>query len=282
MQFYDVFTNYREFGKCLGYSRNPKGFYKDIRKEINHKNLMDNQLLKNSKFNFILENQKPINFIMEGAWYENHMVYYNIWPGVFDTFIKTRIDIKAELLKYAHPCFAIRLPKMEEPILSFDYQDRKAWIESLIVVGIDYEKDTRISIKIIYRVDDVECPGDIIRVVHMPKNETIEENFDMYSLICRDNEDEDYIIPASIIDACCRLTVAVIFLSTESHKVLEYDVLAKHLEAYRAIEDEHKKKEYEVKAKSKGKFGWNIGSGRGDRNLKLPRGVSYEQTALVV
>ena len=51
--------------------------------------------------------------------------------------------------------------------------------------------------------------------------------------------------------------------------------IAEHLEAYEKLkEGSPKRKEYEIKAKRKGKFGWNIGIGEG-RNLRLPNGVSY-------
>jgi hypothetical protein len=84
-------------------------------------------------------------------------------------------------------------------------------------------------------------------------------------------------IPVSVMDAMMRLLIAVHFLATGSHKVLEFDVLSKHLSAYRALEvNNPKRKEYEKKAQIAGKYGWNISYGRAERGLKLPNGISYE------
>ncbi len=273
MKFFDVWTTYKHFGKELGYKRDQENFYRDIRQAY-----IDKQQGIPSKFDYIISHQNAENVFIEGAWYACHMPYYNVWPGVFDTFIKTRLDIKAELLRFAHSCFAIRLPRTEEPILSFNFQDKPAWIESFIIFGLPEEKGyIRLTMKASYRIEGYECPGCFSKIVSMPANETIEQNFNRAGYSGSDIYGEEYTVPNSIMDACARLTVAVIFLSTGSHKVLEYDVLSKHLEVYRRETKGHKKKDYERKARDKGKFGWNIGSGRGDRRLKLPRGVSYEE-----
>lgn len=278
MRFYDVWTIYKEFGKKYGYSLNPNQFYRNV---VNEYMRLKKEPNTPPRFDFI-----PYlsfhNAVSEQQWYKNNMPYYNVWPGVFDTFIKTRLDIKAKLLKFAHPSFAIRIPIMDEPLLSFKYQGYNAWIESLIILGEkpdQFYDTTGISIKAIYRIDhpDHLFPGTFNQVTRIPEDCTIEEGFTRDAVVNKDHNGVDYSIPSSIVDACCRLTVAVAFLSTGSHKILEYDVLSKHLDAYRAIRDEKKRKEYEDKAKEKGKFGWNIGHGRGDRHLQIPRGISYEQ-----
>lgn len=276
MQFYDVWTNYKEFGKKYGYARNPLRFYDEVLKEYGKLDMGEIEYLK---FPFIRFTHY-MNMVAEQNWYKNHMPYYKVWPGIFDTFIKTRIDIKTKLLNFSHNTFAIRLPIIDEPILTFNYMGNKAWVESIIIQGMKINDDyTRFSMKVIYRADNKEysCPGTFNKALIMENNKTIEEEFGTEEIVEKDYNDKEYIIPSSIVDSCCRLSVAVCFLSTGSHKVLEYDVLSKHLQKYRELEDNNKKKLYEQKAKEKGKFGWNIGVGRGDRNLKLPRGVSYEQ-----
>jgi len=279
MQFFEVETAYNLFRKRYGY-KDPIAFYKDVVKDY-----MDVMAARQAepKFFFFPYISFPI-IITEQAWYQEHMPYYKVWPGVFDTFVKTRLDIKAELLRFPHEAFSILLPKTDEPILSFDFNGSLATVQTITVIGDskDLRKEgyTGINMRVVYRVEDrneFQYPGSFMKSVVMPLDETIEEGIDRDGYIDTTCMGEEYELPASIIDACVRLTIATIFLATGSHKVLEYDVLAKHLEAYRKMrgQDEDKTKEYEKKARAKGKFGWNIGSGRGDRGLKLPNGVSY-------
>lgn len=277
MEFYEVNTAYDLFKKEYGY-KDPKAFYKDVIAEANRWKISGGE----PRFFFI----PHINFralTIEACWYEKRMPYYKIWPGVFDTFIKTRLDIKAELLKFPHNAFAIRLPKTTEPLLSFDYQGYVAVIKSIIIVGgfkeIVREGFVTIDIRVIYDGNNPEYPypGSFHKIVSMSVDDIIEEGLGIREVSGNDMEGKQFSIPFEIVDACFRLTVATMFLATGSHKVLEFDVLAKHLQAYKEIKETNavKRKEYENKAKQKGKFGWNIGSGRGDRGLKLPNGVSY-------
>lgn len=276
MQFYDVWTTYKEFGKIFGYNRDPLRFYNDVVKDYHKLRIKE---IENPHF-FFTKFVCLENILEEQKWYKNHMPYYKVWAGVFDTFIKTRIDIKTKLLKFAHPTFAILLPNITPPILTFYYKNNLAWVESIIISGKTLNDEyTEFSMKVIYRIDnkDFSCPGTVMQLTRISCEETIEQGFEIREVKRKDYNDQEYIIPYSIMDACCRLSVATCFLSTGSHKIIEYDVLAKHLQAYRELEDENKKNYYETKAKEKGKFGWNIGTGRGDRNLKLPRGISYEE-----
>ena len=74
-----------------------------------------------------------------------------------------------------------------------------------------------------------------------------------------------------------KLALGVSLLATASQKILERDVLAKQLEAYRKMKDKGDTqgcREIEKKAKKKGKFGWNIGKPRA-RRLPLSQGNSY-------
>jgi len=272
MQFFEVETAYRLHRKDYGY-KDGLQFYKDA--------LIDAEAGRhtgNYKFDFF--NQVNSSSVMVDSWWESaKKPYYKIWPGVFDTFIKTRLDIKAELLRFPHDVYAILLPKTDEPLLSFDVNDGLSVVESIIVSGFDLRDDGMVGItfKVIYRTEGYEFPGSFIRLVKMSINDTIEQGIEIQDFHGLTRDGRPHIIPGEIMDACVRLIVATTFLATGSHKVLEYDVLSKHLNAYREIREENaaKRKEYEDKAKAKGKFGWNIGSGRGDRGLKLPNGTSY-------
>ena len=55
-------------------------------------------------------------------------------------------------------------------------------------------------------------------------------------------------------------------------------MLNKHLLAYEKEPDNSpRKKQIEEKSKKRGKFGWHIGKGKAGRELKLPKGISYEE-----
>jgi hypothetical protein len=280
MQFYDVETAYKLFRKEYGY-KDPAIFYKDVYQD--YLSFMKGN--KNPRFYFVPYISFPA-IISEQCWYQERMPYYKIWAGVFDTFIKTRIDIKARLLKFPHQTFSILLPKTKEGLLTFDFNGKLATVQSITVIGDSTEATKEegfvgISLRVIYRVDDpaneYKYPGSFLKTVRMPIDDTIENGINRDGYTDQTHNGEDYLIPHFIMDACVRLVVATIFLATGSHKVLEYDVLAKHLNAYREEREANskKRKSYENKAKQKGKFGWNIGSGRGNRGLKLPNGTSY-------
>jgi len=261
MQFYDIWTSYNVIGKKL-YGRDWKRYYQDA---IFKKKPIEE--LDKGRFH-----REALS--IEYAWIEAHKPYYQIWPGVADEFIKTRIDIDCSLLKSPHQVFAIKMPILDAPILSFKYQDKTSIVESMVITHIP----PNIMIwRITFRVEDIDNPGSAAFSLHLKDGLTIEECIGEFSeFYAKDTEDKPFTIPASIQDACLRLIVGVHFLATGSHKILEYDVLSKHLAAYRELEKESpKRKEYENRAKKKGKFGWNIGSGRGERGLKLPRGLSY-------
>lgn len=247
-----------------------------------------------------------ITAIDEFQWLKSGKPYYQIWPAVADEFLKTRLDIKCSFLKTPHKVFLIKLPILDNPLLSFKLEDGNiGYIKTINVVHktgkeryrhlvdnkskyadmLDFVKDDNEDIFIEWTLsyylenqDKGLEEGTITRTIHLKDDSTIEEQLEKHICIKDEYLNSGNKIPASIIDATIRLLIAVHFLATGSHKVLEYDVLSKHLSAYRALEENNpKRKEYEHKAKIAGKYGWNIGYGRAERGLKLPAGVSYEE-----
>lgn len=281
MKFCDVRTTY-EYYKSLG-----------------HKDLQYNQLYDLLLDNFLKEfpdnhphKARSINQLMsERHWYNLGCPYYKIYPAVIDQFIKTDINIDAALLKPPHSSFVIKLP--EEPILSFRDKDRNYYVRTILVYhaaeeyktsrfsGLEKTKDQE---ALMLWVDTNESFEDKTPILYFhraifPREEeikTIDECFEPIADV--GHEDTGAIIPASIVEAVLRLTVGVCFLATGSHKILEYDVLKKHLAQYRRLHEENqKRKELEKKAKRLGKFGWNIGIDKEGRHLSLPRGVTYAE-----
>jgi hypothetical protein len=271
MQFYEVETLYRTHRKDLGYKDSHR-FYTHI---ITHFEAWQRQELPPMDW---YQNCSLNQLLVEALWHMERMPYYKIWAGVFDAFIKTRLDIDSSLVKLPHECFAIRLPKTDEPILSFDFDGGTAFVKSIIIQGADKimedgSKGSGIMLQICFESDGKIKVWNVVGGANMIHGKTIEE------CIHYDNPPNNVglCVPESIIEACVRLSIATCFLATGSHKVLEYDVLTKHLDAYREEKEKNaaKRKDYEKQAKKKGKFGWNIGGGRTKRGLKLPNGVSY-------
>jgi hypothetical protein len=273
---------------------------------------------------------------MERMWLNDGCPYYKIWPGVFDQFVSTRMDVDTQFLRSPHKSFAINFPDIEEPLLNFKIKGDTFFVTSILVedftskevnatrdnIGLlksvrdmftdkafdhlnlsEHEFETGIiKVRIDFKskelseryVEDIASdentvnflkkmnpPGQFFRNIPVVPNRTIEETIGVFVDTPAMGEDFiDEVVPASIIEACFRILVGIYFVSTGSQKVLEYDVISKHLNAYRKMREEGNSKrcqEYEAKAKKRGKFGWNVGSERANRHLKLPKGMTYDE-----
>jgi hypothetical protein len=277
MQFHEVPTLYSKLKKDSPYN-NPGDFYRYVLKR--------QQMWEQGRGDDmgIFQGISKEQILMEYLWYADKQPYYKIWDGVFDTFIKTRLDVEATLLKFPHRVFAIRLPKTDEGLITFKMPDGKdATIVSLLIsggnAGGDADSNFAImnwSLYVIVDGEDFQIFSIYGRSILQKDGSTIEDNI----FPSEDDLENNGLFPVAknVIDACVRLVVATCFLATGSHKVLEYDVLTKHLNAYREEKNKNKakRKDYEVKAKKKGKYGWNIGGGMRGRSLKLPNGVDFE------
>ena len=272
MQFNELFIVYQATKKYWsGQDNMPnwKSFYIDgIKNQISAKTI-------NHSFS-------PERMMMEYMWLKEGRPYYKIWPGVFDEFIRTRIDINSDLVKPPHAAFAILFPKLKEPILSF-YSGGELYHARAVLVTRPEQwglKGSQIRIKMDVGVEGDSFPGSYYHTIILESGKTIEECIGQIEDV-REKKSKTIIsrrleIPAIFIEACIRLIIGVHFIATGSHKILEYDVLAKLLDAYRKLEDNSpEKKNIEKKSRTKGHHGWHVGRGKDDRNLKLPRGISY-------
>lgn len=262
MHFHEVWTSYSAIGKNR-FKRDWKRYYEfACFSNLPYPELDERKFSRES-------------LLIEYAWYKKDKPYYQIWPGVIDEFINTRIDIDTELLKVPHDVFAIKLPKTN--ILNFTYNGILSNIDTLLVGFSDYTEQKYLCWRTTFSVDGYDNPGNMMFSVPLNKGATIEECIGKFTDIKITGLSKNLALPASIQDACLRLIVGVIFLATGAQKILEYDVLSKHLEAYRKLsKDSPQRREYEKKARAKGKHGWNIGYGRG-RKLNLNKRMTYEQ-----
>ncbi len=59
------------------------------------------------------------NLEMDAQWDSIGSPYYKIWPAIGKALAETQMDMPAELIRLPHPCFAIRLPKEDNPCPMF-------------------------------------------------------------------------------------------------------------------------------------------------------------------
>jgi hypothetical protein len=315
MKFYDQFTTYQMMKK----------FQPDIYRKMDYNKFYAGEMAGDIQWAKVEEKGllDPSNLMMEKDWYHAGMPYYKIWPGVFDQFISTRLDIKTDYLKSPHNAFAILFPVLDEPLLTFKIDNDDINVVKSIIVQSFTQAEIKESYPHLVSPLDKIFPDSkylntqrgIIKVridfvskdptkskyfqTGSPELDKIVQRINTPSVLFRNIEvipnisiddaigefidvsiDEFESVPASVVEACFRLVVGVLFVSTGSQKVLEYDVITKHLNAYRQMREQNnlsKCKEYEFRARKKGKIGWNIGAERYGRHLILPKGMTYDE-----
>jgi len=328
MKFHDQFTMWRSF------KRMDKKEFKNLSWKDFYDEHISSSLLQYKNSPLGQKSSADLaSLSLEKNWFIEGCPYYKIWPGVFDQFTSTRLDIDTRYLRPPHFSFSIYFPDIDESLLSFEADNTIFHIHSILVehwdaeqvnkarsenrmlktmessfdhpifqkLGIKDHKQNTGMIKVrvdfkskiandLYLSDVKDMPElkEALRKINPPcmffrnipilPDRTIEECIgDFVDVPSRDSSTNS--IPSSVIEACFRCLVGIYFVSTGSQKVLEYDVISKHLNAYRKMREEgdKKAKQYEEKAKKKGKYGWNVGPDRKDRHLILPKGITYDE-----
>ena len=76
----------------------------------------------------------PSNLHMEKEWLQQGKPYYKIWPGVFDQFMSTRMDVDAEYLKRPHKIFTILFPDLaDNHLLNYETGSGEWYLRSIMV-----------------------------------------------------------------------------------------------------------------------------------------------------
>ena len=244
-------------------------------------------------------------FWTEHLWYKSQQPYYKLYPSVLDAFMGTNCDVSVENIKIPHRCFVVKLPqkqvsfKLHDGMNSFDplylfvgcglsYSTIEGFekVASFIPGYFDSEHNYDNIFNFLRENDFI---NQKISLVPESIEQTITINVVAYDRNTNDTVRRPYTLTVNHgieheiqsvsqtdinFSQCLRIAFGVMFCATGSHKVLEYDVLKKHLDAYEKLKDgdRNKRKKYEALAKKKGKFGWCIG--RDGRELNLPNGVS--------
>lgn len=220
------------------------------------------------------------HLIMQERWYALGKPYYKVWPTMVDLFTTTRLDIPVEALRVPYEAFAIYLPS--EPILTFQDGGQDWWVHSMLIGGSEFtvradgERVDQPALTVWVDIGE-KGPNGMTVFSHQRANfvagGTIEEGF---GKIKHPTAEVGVNVPDEIMDASIRLSIAVCFLAVGGGRVVERDILSRHLEAYLAErEDSPKRQAWEEKSIKYGLGGWHIGRDRCERGLSFTRGVQY-------
>jgi len=244
---------------------------------------------------------------------KNDRPYYKVYPEVFEAVSGTTLDLAMEDWHLPFDVFEIRMPKTETPLLPIDDGSRVGvssiqvfrhperrfaqMIEADTAMTYKYAQRYRpdlapmfrfnknIAIQLNVRDFDTPQPGYqqflLGTITHYSGHTIRDATADVVERLvdaCPANEFEriaDWAWEKSI-----KLALGVSLLATGSQKILQPDVLSKHLNAFnemRAKGDTAGCKAIVAKARQKGKFGWNVGKPT-DRRLPLSQNPSYPRS----
>lgn len=235
--------------------------------------------------------------------------YYQIYPEVFEAVSDTTLDLDIDDWKVPFDIFEIRMPKTKYPLIPIQ-PNSSLGVMSIQVFRNNYKRmawkmdaGTYMTYKYMKNV----YPEKTKAITESFKNNTvikvnscdyseplninklsaglIELKYESQNTIrdivqCTFNNVPIYYFANNVIDldyldkallTATKLSLGVSLLATGSQKILEYDVLADQLDAYRKMREKGDlagAKDIEERSKRKGKYGWNIGRPR-DRRLPL-------------
>lgn len=262
------------------------------------------------------QNMRFNSIIIDDEMLSRGRPYYQVYPEVFEAVSNTTLDLDIDDWKVPFDIFEIRLPKTDKPLIPiqpnsslgvmsiqiFRNYYKRMFICSAENPPLTYKflksnspemqslftqlvNNTAVKVNICdynkpqdaYKKQSVFTTlkyeeGVKIRDVTDHTIQRVLNKKDFYS----DEPDLDD-MSGCALSQVLKLSLGVSLLATASQKILEYDVLAKQLEAYRGMKDKGDTSGYkniENKAKKKGKFGWNIGKPR-VRRLPLSQENSY-------
>lgn len=242
--------------------------------------------------------------------------YYQIHPQVFEDVSSTTLDLDIEQWKVPFDVFEIRMPKTEKPLIPIQpnnsigvmsiqiFRDFHKKLFACSDEGIPftykYIKSTQPEMLSLFRQFSIHTAIKINFCDFSAPHDDYKKHSVLTTLSCEHgvkireaveqtiqrvmNKERFYSDDSTIEDmsACAcnqviKLALGVSLLATASQKIVEYDVLSKHLEAYRKMRkkgDVSGCRNIERKASKKGKYGWNIGKPT-SRHLPLSDGDSY-------
>lgn len=275
MNFNRYQSTYEVFHRGVNGKPPWRQFYRDTHR------VMSEEIARNRTAAMVLSYN---HMIAEEEWYEHGKPYYKVWPAMVDGFIGTRLDISADLLRAPHPAFVICLPT--DPMLDFTFNGQSYAVKSIMVLsqneaqqlaGYTVERIEQRNLHIWIDIGEEYQGTPLFTWRHgiFPPDSTIEDGF--ANLPIAHETMQGVLMPIELTEACIRLAVAVCFLACGGERVIERDVLSRHLDEYRREgTSPDRKMQIEATALRNGLGGWHIGRGRSERELRLRKGLSYE------
>ena len=278
MDFYD----YRTYHQVLRDQRPWRDFYREMKTAAltdAHATAVQGVPMREN-FSIVLGNQLTV----EWAWLELNRPYFKIFPHLIEAFAQTPLAVPAYVLKMPFPATLIRLPvDHRRPSLMVDDQH---FVRSILVHSTSEMMDPDLT-----RMNT--CPrllawidlGEVNPITDLPvlswQQIAIQEDDTIETALLRMQEpsklmDQDVglHVPIEIITNAVRVVVATAFLVTGADKLVEADLLTKHLDRYLRVKDPDERealgKDLHKKAEARGKRGWTIGRGL-DREILVPR-----------
>jgi hypothetical protein len=244
-----------------------KTYYSFFMKEYGNKTIQPNefyyheQCLYSMCQNLLQSDSESyeLRLIAEEKWYLNERPYYKIYPSGLKAFENTHCNVSPELIEMPYTCFAVKLP-----------------------LEANYHESNFLKPLWFFVSKEVDChplmPKEYIYIFVTSYDEKANRIRQFCEYIAIDHyierQVQQILITSPMLAKCIRTAFGVMFCATGAHKVLEYDVLSKHLDAYRKLkgDDTKERNKYRQLTKKKGRNGWSIG--RDGRKLSLPNGIT--------
>lgn len=199
------------------------------------------------------------NALCEAYWYREDKPYFKVWPEMLEVLSTTRIDIPTKHLVLPYKAFTIQLPEDNELRVDDKYQMRSLLVNEINEIQRDVEAPIKGRRLYVWMDYGEEIQGEPIRAFQRGEftdreEDSIESCFDL------DPHESWYagVAPDTALRmAILRIVCGVSLLATSSHKVVEPEVLTKHIEQYKSA-SESRRKELVRKAIARGKHGYRV------------------------
>lgn len=284
MDFNDWTTQYNYLrSKNYSIGHDPLRFYGQLRVDILNTIYQKRKLdpKYDARVECVAYNQAGV----EGQWYRCRTPYFKIYPGMLKLLTNTDINIPARYVHTPLRTILYRLPKNHKTAELCD--DTGSELRSILIDelaagegngrvsevlndDIQLVKQRRFVLWFDWGENYVTKDGDNLPVIAFQiisiadEEQSFEEALKVWLGKDRLDWDKGHHISNECLLAAARLAVGICLLATNAHKLIEHDVLNKHVERYRKSNEAERNNFFE-RAKQRGKHGWLLG-----RELSIP------------
>jgi hypothetical protein len=193
---------------------------------------------------------------MEMAWRQGRYPYFKIYPGVLGLFCGTKLAVPGRYFRSPFRLIGVRFP-VNHGLSCLASRDGMTAEAALLGNVLKHELGPDVQLWLLHiRWGDpsgIRPPVFTRLDLDQPDAVTLDDQL----ATSRRNPGIDAFVPA--MDTVFRVVCATCFLSTGGDKLVEPDVLNKHVERLTRASTAVEVSELHEKAKNRGKFGWTIG-----------------------